>query len=232
MATVPVSLPMALDLSAHLSLHLRADARAERTDREEAEAGGRPVPGERRARTDRFPPLPAESSSTSRGGGAARLRPSPSSTTAAAGTTLAAARNGDREEAAETDDAPAALLLLPAPEPARVERGVEALALAERGVAPVCRKEDGLMPGTERVDLGLRPRVDMGRGSSPKKPPTTSSSAPNVGVCSIGELAENMSGVSPVPRISRSELTTLAEFGTRFEPCPLLRAEAEPARAL
>lgn len=129
-----------------------------------------------------------------------RLRPNPSAASAASAAFTATER-GDRPGAEEPG-----LLLLETP---RVERGVAAAApplaaRVERGVAIVraglCKNDDGLMPGIDFVDRGLRPRVDC--GSSPKKPPTISSSAPNVGVCSIGEFAESMAGVSPVPLVN------------------------------
>lgn len=60
---------------------------------------------------------------------------------------------GDRPGIAEL---PAALL-----PPPRVDRGIGA-ARVERGVAPVsaglCKNEEGLMPGAERVERGLRNR--------------------------------------------------------------------------
>lgn len=130
--------------------------------------------------------------------------------------------------------------LLPAPTP-RTERGVDAVLAppavrVERGVPDLrpglCKKDEGLMPAADRVDRGLRPRVDC--GSSPKNPPTMSSRAPNVGsgVCSIGELAENIDGVNPVPLdSSRSKLPITAEFGTRFDAPPApprLRADDDP----
>ena len=69
---------------------------------------------------------------------------------------------------------------MPAPLASRADRGVGAFGL--------CRNEDGLIPSIEGVAFGLLPRKD--RGSSPKNPPTMSSSAPKVGVCSIGEMHE------------------------------------------
>jgi hypothetical protein len=154
--------------------------------------------------------------------------------------TVAATVRGEGPEAAEAAPPP----VLPAP--VRVERGVGTLlpGRVERGVPALrpglCKKDDGLMPTAERVERGLLPRVDC--GSSPKKPPTMSSSAPKVGVCSIGELAENIDGVRPVPfDSSRSKLPrppAEAELGTRLEappapPAPRLRVDEEPApRAL
>ena len=83
---------------------------------------------------------------------------------------------------------------MPAPLASRADRGVGAFGL--------CRNEDGLIPSIEGVAFGLLPRKD--RGSSPKNPPTMSSSAPKVGVCSIGELAANIDGVRPIPPRSTS----------------------------
>ena len=54
-----------------------------------------------------------------------------------------------------------------------------------REAAYLCKKEEGLRPGIDRVERrsGLRPATRLECGSSPKKPPTISSSAPNIGVC-------------------------------------------------
>jgi hypothetical protein len=54
-----------------------------------------------------------------------------------------------------------------------------------REAAYLCKKEEGLRPVIERVERrsGLRPATRLDCGSSPKKPPTISSSAPNIGVC-------------------------------------------------
>jgi len=165
-----------------------------------------------------------------------RLRPRPSPASAASAAWAAMDRG----------DLPGASKLPPLqPAPPRVERGVGAALAAparvERGVpiasAGLSKKFEGLMPGIERVERGLRPRVDW--GSSPKKPPTISSSAPKVGVCSMGEPAANMEGVNPVPHEnSRSnvpipptaEFGTCPELGCRLEPGPpaRLRVETEP----
>jgi len=235
--------------------HLREDRAPDRADdghSDDADAGGsadmsddegsadrsaESGPGEVRVRwrTERRP-LAAESSPTCRGGGAMRLRPNPSPASAAAAAVTATVR-GDRPVTAELP--PPALLL-----PPRVERGVGAPfpPWVERGVALVraglcIRNDDGLMPGTDLVERGLRPRVD--KGSSPKNPPTISSSAPKVGVCNIGELAENIDGVRPIGPNSRyndaptAELGTYPEFGTRLDPPARLRAEDAPVpRAL
>jgi hypothetical protein len=50
----------------------------------------------------------------------------------------------------------------------------------------LCKKVEGLRPGIDLVERrsGLRPATRLDCGSSPKKPPTISSSAPNIGVCS------------------------------------------------
>jgi len=67
----------------------------------------------------------------------------------------------------------------------------------------------------------LRPRVNC--DSSPKKPPTMSSSAPKVGVCSIGEPAANMEGVNPVPLENSRSNVPIPPFGT----CPALGCRLE-----